>query len=124
MVIASIIKQAKEKGQLLNKEEETIKKENPIIQKEEKTIKEITKLKEEKQPTQMELELEEEPKKFKNSEIISPIFGIQGTPSYQKSTIIEKPAPPKHAYDEMKAVYEQKDNNDFLNSLKEFRKNL
>lgn len=109
-----LIKQAEEKKQKPLKEE-IIKKE-PI---EEKIV-----AKETKDPVQMEIELEE-PKKFKNSEIISPIFGIQGTKSYQKSIEVEKPQPtPKHAYDEMKAVYQQENNADFLKSLKEFREKL
>lgn len=103
-----------------------LKKQNPtkkeIIVKE--PIEEKIVVKEEKEPVQMEIELEE-PKKFKNSEIISPIFGIQGTKSYQKSIEVEKPKPmPKHAYDEMKAIYKQENNTDFLNSLKEFREKL
>lgn len=95
-------------------------------------------IKEEKPQIPVQLEIEtleetEEPKKFKNSEIISPIFGIQGKDSkpnveYKKK---EKPVIAKHAYDEVKQNYEgikqnyEEDNNrDFLNSLKEFRKNL
>jgi len=88
-------------------------------------------IKEEKPKTPVQLEIEtleetEEPKKFKNSEIISPIFGIQGQDAkpnieYKKKA---KPVIVKHAYEEVKQNYEEDNNRDFLNSLKEFRKNL
>ncbi|MBQ9011502.1 MAG: hypothetical protein IJ093_02515 [Bacilli bacterium] len=81
-----------------------------------------------KQLTQLELEIadfDEEPKKFKNSEIISPIFGIQGSENYEKSKAsVNVVSAPRHAYDKEKNPYEENDNNDFLNSLKEFRNNL
>jgi len=105
---------------------------NSIIEKEEP-----------KKNIQLEIEVEkdeEEPKKFKNSEIISPIFGIQNKDKIQyKNKIqnkekIQKPKPEyrepeqpiiaKHAYDEIKQNFEEENNRDFLNSLKEFRKNL
>ena len=55
----------------------------------------------------------EEKKKFKNSEFISPIFGIQnGNPSY----------PTVKKIDRSKKVEDE--NTQFLNSLKEFRENL
>lgn len=77
----------------------------------------------------------EEPKKFKNSEIISPIFGIQSQPSHaapriSRQEVEETPArhemqePARHAYEEVKVNYDTDDNSEFLNSLKEFRRNL
>ncbi|MCI9586051.1 MAG: hypothetical protein HFH45_05425 [Bacilli bacterium] len=75
---------------------------------------------------QMELDFEE-PKKFKNSDIISPIFGIQKENNYQKKPKeekIEEPFVARHAYESIKKDYEDENNKDFLNSLKEFRKNL
>ena len=74
----------------------------------------------------MELDFEE-PKKFKNSDIISPIFGIQKENNYQKKPKeekIEEPFVARHAYESIKKDYEDENNKDFLNSLKEFRKNL
>ena len=58
---------------------------------------------------------------FKNSDIISPIYGIQkekkkSSPKRQSDGIINR------AYEKASAESEQ--NMDFLNSLKEFRKNL
>ena len=70
---------------------------------------------------------ENEPKKeshgFKNSDIISPIYGIQregkkSLPKKQSNGIIGR------AYEEDLVKSEKKQNIDFLNSLKEFRKNL
>lgn len=56
---------------------------------------------------------------FKNSEIISPIYGIQ---SEKKS---EKVSTNNKTNDIISRAYEEKEDNiDFLNSLKEFRKNL
>lgn len=52
-----------------------------------------------------------EDKKFKKSEIISPVFGVQGSSSYQKKQIKQT----KELADE---------NSEFLNTLKEFRDNL
>ncbi len=81
-------------------------------------------------PVQMELEIKkpveikEEPKKFRNSDIISPIFGIQNpqpSPACQKKVEAEAP---RHAYEELKVAYDSENNAEFLNSLKEFRKNL
>lgn len=71
--------------------------------------------------------LEPEPKKeshgFKNSDIISPIYGIQrdgekSLPKKQSNGIIGR------AYEESLVKSEKEQNIDFLNSLKEFRKNL
>lgn len=84
-------------------------------------------------PVQMELEIEqvkeskEEPRKFRNSDIISPIFGIQNAPTcqpYQSYEKVKEPEAPRHAYEEIKVAYESENNTEFLNSLKEFRKNL
>lgn len=61
---------------------------------------------------------------FKNSEIISPIYGIQrdikekSSPKPQNNGIIGR------AYEEINSTSENEQNLDFLNSLKEFRKNL
>ena len=60
---------------------------------------------------------------FKNSEIISPIYGIQrenekSSPKHQRGGIINR------AYEEVSPESETENNIDFLNSLKEFRKNL
>ncbi len=89
-------------------------------------------IEEPKEKTQLEIsideEIEEEPKKFKNSEIISPIFGIQNKEKIQKPKVEykkpEKPVIAKHAYEEIKPKFKEETNRDFLNSLKEFRKNL
>ena len=66
-------------------------------------------------------EVQKEHHGFKNSEIISPIYGIQkekkkSSLNRQSNGIISK------AYEE--AITESEQNMDFLNSLKEFRKNL
>jgi len=109
---------------------------NSIVEKEP-----IVKTIEEEYPVQSQLEMEleddiDEPKKFKNSEIISPIFGIQNSKNYQAPKVEykkpkpeykqteEKPLMAKHAYDEIKKNYDDDNNRDFLNSLKEFRRNL
>ena len=62
---------------------------------------------------------------FKNSDIISPIFGIQkegkvkeNSAKRQNNGIISR------AYEEIDSNSESEQNLDFLNSLKEFRKNL
>lgn len=82
---------------------------------EEKTI-------EESKQMQLELEDIKEPeKKFKNSEIISPIFGIQGSPSYKKP-IMKADENAKHAYNQRRRSSEE--NQEFLRSLKAFRNNL
>ncbi len=64
----------------------------------------------------------EEEKKFKNSAIISPIFGVQKDKSELAEATDEVTA--RHAYEKMQDHYEMENNHDFLNSLKEFRKNL
>ena len=61
-------------------------------------------------------------KKFRNSEIISPIFGTQSPSEYKKDR--EKKKTSKGSYEDLKANYETDENIDFLNSLKEFRSNL
>lgn len=61
-----------------------------------------------------EIEEIKEPKKFKNSEIISPIFGVQNAEEYKKQ---------KQKNEELEVGYDN-NNIDFLNSLKEFRQNL
>ena len=62
-------------------------------------------------------EVNEEPKRFKNSEIISPIFGIQ-----RPGEVTTKREIPRHSNGEININYKEDD--DFLNSLKEFRNNL
>lgn len=59
-----------------------------------------------------------EEKKFHNSEVISPIFGVQKTPEYH-AQIKEK-----KQLENLDLAYEKESASDFLNSLKEFRKNL
>lgn len=75
--------------------------------------------------SKLEISIDEEPKKFKNSEIISPIFGIQNKETMQK---VEYRKPEKqivkHAYNEVESNFDKENNRDFLNSLKEFRRNL
>lgn len=98
-----------------------IKKEEP-----KEVIEEVVEEPKIEKPQQMELEFEE-PKKFKNSDIISPIFGIQkenNTPKMKQEEIKEEPFVARHAYENIKKDYEDENNKDFLNSLKEFRKNL
>ena len=69
--------------------------------------------------------LDETEKKFKNSDIISPIFGIQKENNLSmQEPIKEDRVTARHAYEKMQANYEEENNRDFLNSLKEFRKNL
>ena len=103
-----LIKQAKAKGQI--KEEPVEIKEDNFEALEEEiyskpSYQEVYETHEEK-PV-------EEKKKFKNSEFISPIFGIQnGNPSY----------PTVKKIDRSKKVEDE--NTQFLNSLKEFRENL
>ena len=103
-----LIKQAKAKGQI-KEEPVEIKEDNFEALEEESypkpSYQEVYETHEEK-PV-------EEKKKFKNSEFISPIFGIQnGNPSY----------PTVKKIDRSKKVEDE--NTQFLNSLKEFRENL
>ncbi len=75
--------------------------------------------------------MEEEPKKkevyhgFKNSDIISPIYGIQREkkPGYHEQ--VNRTMTINHEKEDKESVDKQQEEmNDFLNSLKEFRKNL
>ena len=59
----------------------------------------------------------EEPKKFRNSDIISPIFGIQSADEYKKTKKKVKKELAEDNREELK-------NLEFLKSLKEFRQNL
>ena len=59
----------------------------------------------------------EEPKKFRNSDIISPIFGIQSADEYKKTKKKVKKEIEEDNREELK-------NLEFLKSLKEFRQNL
>ena len=62
---------------------------------------------------------------FKNSEIISPIYGIQrDKPREKSSTKPQSNGIIGRAYEEINPESENEQNVDFLNSLKEFRKNL
>lgn len=84
-----------------------------------KTISEYEKeirMKNEKEQLRLEID-EEEPKKFKNSEIISPIFGIQSEGRHVQR-------PPMKQKTTQEKTSEPKNNEDFLKSLKEFRKKL
>lgn len=111
-----LIKQAKAKGQI--KEEpvyEVKEEESPLLEElyNEPSYQDVYDVYEEK-PITFEQEAHEEKKKFKNSEFISPIFGIQnGNPSYPTVKKIDR-----------SAKKEEDDNAQFLNSLKEFRENL
>ncbi len=99
----------------------------PIIDDEAPVIKEIYKTIEIEEPeTKKAPEYKNETGKFRNSEIISPIFGIQKEPN-DIVTEYSKPkesVTPKHVYEEMQVAYENETNNEFLSTLKEFRKNL
>ncbi len=64
--------------------------------------------------------LKEEVKKFRNSDIISPIFGIQPEGRHVKQNQV----PVRKNVSSSSREINNEDNNDFLNSLKEFRKNL
>lgn len=62
---------------------------------------------------------------FKNSDIISPIFGIQREEKpKESSTKRQNNGIIGRAYEEIDSNSESEQNLDFLNSLKEFRKNL
>lgn len=109
-------------------QKQAIKKEEPkeIVETTKEITEEIIEEPKLEKIKQMELELEE-PKKFKNSDIISPIFGIQKGNNNQKKQneeVVEEPFVARHAYENIKKDYEDENNKDFLNSLKEFRKNL
>lgn len=73
--------------------------------------------------TNLDVELKKESHGFKNSDIISPVYGIQrenkkSLSKSQSNGIIGR------AYEEDLVKSEKEQNIDFLNSLKEFRKNL
>lgn len=66
-------------------------------------------------------------KKFKSSDIVSPIYGIQSNKNMVKqknSTNSKKSDIISKAYNEKEFEMEKTQNIEFLNSLKEFRKNL
>ncbi len=87
--------------------------ENAII-----SYQELLKQAEEKRKHPNMTDEKETEKKFHNSEIISPIFGIQKEPVY-KSDIKNN-----RNYEKLDFAYEKETAAEFLNSLKEFRKNL
>ncbi len=127
---------------------ETLKSEEPYLEnldkgtaKSEPYLSALDKKEEKSEPyLEKEEKPKEEPKKFKNSEIISPIFGIQSEPSHAAPRIsrqeVEEAEPARHeridassrlarhTYEEVKVNYDSEDNSEFLNSLKEFRRNL
>ena len=111
-----LIAQSKKPQEILDDEVTVIKDVDKPIEKEE-TEKEIN-------DDFLNLDIDEEPKKFKNSEIISPIFGIQGSPNYVEPKVADREEP-RHAYDGSKPEKEEvSENTKFLNSLKAFRENL
>lgn len=72
-----------------------------------------------------ESSIKEEPKKFKKSEIISPIFGImQDSVDYPKIKKSENILDIMNTRDYNELTEEIKRQEEFLNALKEFRKNL
>ena len=115
-----LIKQAKAKGQIQN---EDFLKEEPNYQRYEEVDKKVNQYEEileepviqhEEKHYKVPVVEENSERKFKNSEFISPIFGIQGNrSSYPTVKKMEKEQ--KEEIDE---------NTQFLNSLKEFRENL
>ncbi len=118
-----LIKQAKSKGQIIN--EDFVEEDSPSEPDYEPThtkyeIYEETSIKEKKHTYKVPVsEATEGDKKFKNSEFISPIFGIQGNnTSYPAVKKLEKEKR------ETKKDYETDANAQFLKSLKEFRENL
>ena len=78
---------------------------------------------------QLSLNIEEEKpvyQGFKNSDIISPIYGIQNKPVKNKKNVTFSKTNDiiGDAYNEIDSDEEKMENTQFLNSLKEFRKNL
>lgn len=72
-----------------------------------------------------ESSVKEEPKKFKKSEIISPIFGVmEENFDYPKITKTENMLDIMNTRDYNELTEEIKRQEEFLNALKEFRKNL
>ena len=71
--------------------------------------------------------IEEKKKAFRSSEIVSPIYGIQSNKNMvrqKKSSNSKKSGIIGKAYEQERFEKEETQNLDFLNSLKEFRKNL
>ena len=71
--------------------------------------------------------IEEKKKAFRSSEIVSPIYGIQSNKNMvrqKKSSNSKKSGIIGKAYGQERFEKEETQNLDFLNSLKEFRKNL
>lgn len=71
--------------------------------------------------------IEEKKKAFRSSEIVSPIYGIQSNKNMvrqKKSSNNKKSGIIGKAYEQERFEKEETQNLDFLNSLKEFRKNL
>ena len=71
--------------------------------------------------------LEDKKKAFRSSEIVSPIYGIQSNKNMvrqKKSSNVKKSGIIGKAYEQERFEKEETQNLDFLNSLKEFRKNL
>ena len=71
--------------------------------------------------------LEDKKKAFRSSEIVSPIYGIQSNKNMvrqKKSSNNKKSGIIGKAYEQERFEKEETQNLDFLNSLKEFRKNL
>ena len=71
--------------------------------------------------------IEDKKKAFRSSEIVSPIYGIQSNKNMvrqKKSSINKKSGIIGKAYEQERFEKEETQNLDFLNSLKEFRKNL
>jgi len=93
---------------------------NEDFEKIEKKVEDVIEVTEEKPKKEKKQKKEE--KKFKNSEIISPIFGVQSPDEY-KEELREKELKKENSKD-LKVAYEENDNIDFLKSLKEFRNNL
>ncbi|MBR3362542.1 MAG: hypothetical protein IKG40_01295 [Bacilli bacterium] len=71
--------------------------------------------------------IEDKKKAFRSSEIVSPIYGIQSNKNMvrqKKSSNSKKSGIIGKAYEQERFEKEETQNLDFLNSLKEFRKNL
>ena len=85
-------------------------------------VDDVIEVKEEKPKKEKKPKAKKEGKTFKNSEIISPIFGVQSPDEY-KEELREKELQ-KENHKDLKVAYEENDNADFLKSLKEFRNNL
>ena len=86
-------------------------------------IKDITKKKE----VRDNISIEEKKKAFRSSDIVSPIYGIQSNKNMvrqKKSSKSKKSGIISKAYEQERFEKEETQNLDFLNSLKEFRKNL